>query len=190
VRALLHTGAAYGVPLHVTSGVERANARQKGVVLEKLRDVLGDLAGARVAVWGLAFKPQTDDLRESPAMLLIDQLSTRAPRSGARPGAARGQALLAGRLRDGAASAWRSPRRATRRSPGRDALAGMTDWNEYRNPDFAGCARRSRGPRWSTRATLRPGPHARRLRLPLPVDRARGRGARRARPPAPPCGVA
>jgi UDPglucose 6-dehydrogenase len=138
VRALLHTGAAYGVPLHVTSGVERANARQKGVVLEKLRDVLGDLAGARVAVWGLAFKPQTDDLRESPAMLLIDQLldegaAVTAHDPVAVPGA---RALLAERLRDGAAGRVAFAPTSYEALAGADALAVMTDWNEYRNPDF------------------------------------------------------
>ncbi len=130
VRALLHTSAAYGVPLHVTAGVERANARQKGVVYDKLAEALGGASGARVAVWGLAFKPQTDDLRESPAMQLIDRLleagaSVTAHDPVAVPGA---RAVLGDRVAftDTSYDAL----------AGADALAVMTDWNEYRNPDF------------------------------------------------------
>ena len=134
VQALLHTGAAYGVPLHVTAGVERANARQKGVVFEKLAGVLGDLRGARVAVWGLAFKPQTDDLRESPAMLLIEQLLEAGASVAAHdPVAAAGaRALLGARAEDGVTFADASYDALA----GANALAVMTDWNEYRNPDF------------------------------------------------------
>jgi UDPglucose 6-dehydrogenase len=134
VRALLHTSAEYGVTLHVTAGVERANARQKGVVFEKLVGVLGDLRGARVAVWGLAFKPQTDDLRESPAVLLIEQLlgagaAVAAHDPVAVPGA---RALLAERAGGRVAFA----ETGYDALAGADALAVMTDWNEYRNPDF------------------------------------------------------
>lgn len=130
VRALLHTSAEYGVPLHVTSGVEQANARQKGVVFAKLGDALGDLRGTRVAVWGLAFKPQTDDLRESPAMLLIDQLLEAGAQVTAHdPVAADGARALLGDRITFAATSYDA-------LAGADALAVMTDWNEYRNPDF------------------------------------------------------
>jgi UDPglucose 6-dehydrogenase len=130
VRALLHTSAAYGVPLHVTAGVEQANARQKGVVFDKLAHALGDLRGARIAVWGLAFKPQTDDLRESPALLLIERLleagaTVTAHDPVAVPGA---RALLGDRVAFATTS--------YDALAGADALAVMTDWNEYRNPDF------------------------------------------------------
>jgi UDPglucose 6-dehydrogenase len=130
VRALLHTSAEFEVELHVTAGVERANARQKGVVYEKLVDVLGDLRGARVAVWGLAFKPQTDDLRESPAMLLIGRLLEAGASVVAHdPVAVSGaRAVLGGRVTFTETS--------YDALAGADALAVMTDWNEYRNPDF------------------------------------------------------
>jgi UDPglucose 6-dehydrogenase len=135
VRALLHTSAEFGVELHVTAGVERANARQKGVVFDKLAEVLGGgapgaLRGARVAVWGLAFKPQTDDLRESPAMLLIDRLLEAGATVAAHdPVAAAGARETLG---DRVAFAETSYEALA----GADALAVMTDWNEYRNPDF------------------------------------------------------
>jgi UDPglucose 6-dehydrogenase len=131
VRALLHTSAEYGVPLHVTAGVEQANARQRDVVFHKLARAVGRLTGARVAVWGLAFKPQTDDLRESPAILLIEQLlaagvTVTAHDPVAVPGA---RALLGDRVAFTSTS--------YDALAGADALAVMTDWNEYRNPDFA-----------------------------------------------------
>jgi len=130
VKALLHTSTEYGVPLHVTAGVEQANARQKDVVFGKLADVLGDLRGVRVAVWGLAFKPQTDDLRESPALTLVDQLlAAGAAVTAHDPVATAGARALLG---DRIAFAETSYEALV----GADALAVMTDWNEYRNPDF------------------------------------------------------
>src|SRR5581483_8568976 len=75
VQALLRTAAEYDSPLCVLQAVEDANERQKQKLFEKLQRVLGDrLRGAQIAVWGLAFKPQTDDMREAPALTLIDEL--------------------------------------------------------------------------------------------------------------------
>jgi UDPglucose 6-dehydrogenase len=131
VKALLGTAAARDVPLHVVRATDRANERQKGVLAEKLRAALdGTVRGARVAVWGLTFKPQTDDLRESPALVLVDALLAEgavvvAHDPVAMPGAA---ALLGDRV--------------TFANSGYDALAGAdalviaTDWHEYRHPDF------------------------------------------------------
>jgi UDPglucose 6-dehydrogenase len=130
VRALLHTSAEFGVELHVTAGVEQANARQKGVVFDKLGDALGDLRGAHVAVWGLAFKPQTDDLRESPAMLLIERLlEAGASVTAHDPVAVAGARALLGDAVTFTDTSYDA-------LAGADALAVMTDWNEYRNPDF------------------------------------------------------
>ena len=92
--------------------VDEANDRQKRRLFEKLRHALNDdLRGARVAVWGLSFKPQTDDMRESPALTLIDQLA-RGGRAGRRPRSRRHA------TKRGAASAIASssPRATTRRS--------------------------------------------------------------------------
>jgi UDPglucose 6-dehydrogenase len=133
VKALLHTSAEYGVALHVTAGVEEANARQKEIVLGKLATALGNLRGARIAVWGLAFKPQTDDLRESPAMLLVEQLLAAGATVVAHDPVAMPHAreLLAAHG-DRVTFAETSYDALA----GADALAVMTDWNEYRNPDF------------------------------------------------------
>src|SRR5690606_16679295 len=74
-QALAHTGHDHDVPISLAVATHAANERQKMVLFKKLRRRLGDrLDGKRVAVWGLAFKPRTDDLRDSPALALIDAL--------------------------------------------------------------------------------------------------------------------
>jgi hypothetical protein len=117
--------------LNVTAGVERTNARQREVVLAKLvRALGGTLREKRIAVWGLAFKPQTDDLRDSPAMLLIQQLLEAGAEVVAHdPVAIDAARPLLGRGVTFASTSYEALADA-------DALAVMTDWNEYRNPDF------------------------------------------------------
>lgn len=75
VRALIRTAEQNGYRMRVLEAVEQVNERQKGVLFEKLRrHYKGELEGLTVAVWGLAFKPETDDVREAPALYLIGQL--------------------------------------------------------------------------------------------------------------------
>jgi UDPglucose 6-dehydrogenase len=75
VKALLRTATEYGMPLRVLDAVEEANDRQKELLFEKLQVAVGgDLNGLHVAVWGLAFKANTDDMRESPSLVLIERL--------------------------------------------------------------------------------------------------------------------
>src|SRR6266550_8816202 len=104
VKALMRTATTKGVPLGLLEAVELANERQKRVLFEKLeRHFDGRLSGQTFAVWGLAFKAETDDVRESPALVLVEEL------------------LCAGakvHVHDPA------------------ALAIVTEWLEYRNPDF------------------------------------------------------
>jgi UDPglucose 6-dehydrogenase len=131
VQALIRTGEERGVPLDILKAVEQANQRQKRVLFEKLtRHFDGKLAGAIVAVWGLAFKAGTDDVRESPALVLVEDLL----RAGAKV-----------RVHDPAAleSARRSlGNRVVYAGQAYEALAGaaalviVTEWLEYRNPDF------------------------------------------------------
>jgi len=131
VRALVLTGRERGAPLDVLEAVEAANARQRTVLFDKLsRWLEGRLKGAAIAVWGLAFKAETDDVRESPAIVLVEAL------------------LAAGaqvRVHDPAAT--ETARRAlgsrvTYAPHAYDALDGasalviVTEWREYRNPDF------------------------------------------------------
>ena len=75
VKALVRTAGEAGSRLGVLEAVEDANERQKHRLFEKLECALGDdIRGAHIAVWGLAFKPQTDDMREAPALTLIDDV--------------------------------------------------------------------------------------------------------------------
>ncbi len=76
VKALAHTAREHGYEMGVIEAVEAVNARQKEVVVQKLRQLTGDLAGKTIALWGLAFKPETDDMREAPALVVIDRLLT------------------------------------------------------------------------------------------------------------------
>ena len=108
------------------------NDRQKHRLFDKLKQALGDgLRGARVAVWGLAFKPNTDDMREAPALVLIDALLAAGGTVVAHDPAAMDEARR--RLDDRIAFA----ETGYEALDGADALVVVTDWNEYRHPDFA-----------------------------------------------------
>ncbi len=76
VKALAHTAREHGYTMGVIEAVEAVNERQKGIVADKLERLLGhDMHGKTVALWGLAFKPETDDMREAPALVIIDRLT-------------------------------------------------------------------------------------------------------------------
>ena len=78
VQALIRTAEQAGSPLHLLPAVEQANERQKHVLADKIVRRLGsDLTGKRIAVWGLAFKPNTDDMRQAPSLVLIEELLER-----------------------------------------------------------------------------------------------------------------
>lgn len=75
VKALAHTGIENGYPMHVIEAVEAVNEAQKNIVFEKLlRAFDGDLRGKVIAMWGLSFKPETDDMREAPSLVVIEKL--------------------------------------------------------------------------------------------------------------------
>ena len=131
VKALVRTARAANSPLLVLDAVEAANERQKVRLFEKLSAVLGDsLSGARVAVWGLAFKPQTDDMREAPSLTLIESLLA----AGASVTAHDPAAMHEAKRRIGDRIAYAETNYDALASA--DALVVVTDWNEYRHPDF------------------------------------------------------
>jgi UDPglucose 6-dehydrogenase len=131
VKALVRTARENGVRLSILESVEEANKRQKRRMFEKLQRVLdGSLAGSRVALWGLSFKPQTDDMREAPSLTLIDALLE----AGATVVAHDPVALEEARRRLGDRIQYADSSYAA--LEGADALAVVTDWNEYRHPDF------------------------------------------------------
>ena len=75
VKALIKTAEQNGYEMRVLKAVEEVNERQKGILFDKLNDYFkGDLKGKTIALWGLAFKPETDDMREAPSLVLIDKL--------------------------------------------------------------------------------------------------------------------
>jgi UDPglucose 6-dehydrogenase len=133
VKALQHSAAAAGVPLQILAAVERVNDAQKRILGEKIRTRFGpDLRGRRIAVWGLAFKPNTDDMRDAPSLALIDDLigagaTVRAYDPVVRSAADR---IFSGEPRvEIVASALAAVEAA-------DALAVVTEWQEFRSPDF------------------------------------------------------
>jgi UDPglucose 6-dehydrogenase len=134
VKALLASAAAVGEPLEVLAAVERANERQKHVLVDRVVARFGhDLAGRTFALWGLAFKPETDDMREAPSLVVVRELTAR----GARIVAHDPQAMDAARAAladvgtiEFAATPWAA-------LDGADALIVVTEWNVYRSPDFA-----------------------------------------------------
>ncbi len=131
VKALVRMGAECGVALDVLTAVESANERQKRLLVRKVKCALGDeLKGRRVALWGLAFKAGTDDMREAPSLTLIDALLDEGASICAHDPAAldHARALLGNRI-DYAETNYEA-------LAGADALVVVTDWNEYRHPDF------------------------------------------------------
>jgi UDPglucose 6-dehydrogenase len=131
VKALIKTARDEATCLRILEAVESVNEDQKHVMFGKLRRALGeDLSGVRVAVWGLAFKPNTDDMREAPALTLIEELLDAGVTVVAHDPVAMPEAKH--RLGDRVTFAESSYDAIT----GADALAVVTDWNEYRHPDF------------------------------------------------------
>ena len=135
VKALQYTAQQSGQPLALLNAVERVNEAQKHVLVDKIVERLGnDLRGRTFALWGLAFKPNTDDMREAPSRVVIRALAER----GARVVAYDPIAMDEARRVFGDA-----PHLAYAASPiaacdGADALVVITEWQEFRSPDFDG----------------------------------------------------
>ena len=143
VKAMLKTGADHGYTLQVLDAVERANDMQKHVLSEKIRRRFGaGLKGMTIAIWGLAFKPNTDDMREAPSRILIDDLWQAGARVCAYDPVAMDEArrIFGGDPRISYAA---SPMQAL---DGADALAIVTEWKEFRSPDFREIRKRLRHP--------------------------------------------
>ena len=131
VRALVDTARQAGLEMEVVKAVEAVNERQKHVLADFVLDRLGpDLAGKRVAVWGLAFKPETDDMREAPSLVVIERLLA----AGGEVMVYDPEAMHEARRSLGDRVVW--ARRAMEAAEGADALVLVTEWNEFRSPDF------------------------------------------------------
>ncbi len=138
VQALMRTAGDAGAEHRILDAVEAVNHAQKSVLGKKIRERIGmSLAGRRIAVWGLAFKPNTDDMREAPSRVLIGELLAAGAQVCAYDPVAIEEARRvfgddAGRLHFAD-----SPMAALE---GADALAIVTEWKEFRSPDFAAIA--------------------------------------------------
>jgi len=143
VKALLHSAAGVGEPLHLLQAVEQANQRQKEVLAARVVQRFGaDLCGRRFALWGLAFKPETDDMREAPSRVIIEELLAR----GARVTAHDPQAIEAARRIFAGLQGLDFVEQPMDALEGADALIVVTEWKAYRTPDFERMRRLLRQP--------------------------------------------
>ncbi|MCC6278293.1 MAG: UDP-glucose/GDP-mannose dehydrogenase family protein [Oligoflexia bacterium] len=131
VKALVKTGEAFGMSLEVIKATDAVNENQKSVILEKIRKHFGDVKGKTFAVWGLAFKPRTDDIREAPSTTIISKLLEAGARIQAYDSAAaeNSQKIFGQTVRF-------SPH-AMDALKDADALIVVTEWNEFRAPDLS-----------------------------------------------------
>jgi UDPglucose 6-dehydrogenase len=133
VQALIRTSNGVGQPMQVLQAVEAANERQKHVLVDKIVARFGEnLSGKRFALWGLAFKPQTDDMREAPSRVIVEELFKRGATITAYDPVAMHEAQrIFGD--DGRLTYADQPMAALE---GADALVIVTEWKEFRSPDF------------------------------------------------------
>jgi UDPglucose 6-dehydrogenase len=131
IKALMRVGKDADCELHVVAAVDAANEAQKPVLVPRIEAHLGGLADKVIAVWGLAFKPKTDDMRDAPALAMIEKLlAKRATVRAYDPKAMKeARRLLADKVT--------LCRRSYEAVEGADALVVVTEWNEFREPDFA-----------------------------------------------------
>jgi len=133
VKALIRSAADVGFRAEVLDAVESVNERQKSILVRKLRKLLGGPAkGRKLAVWGLAFKPNTDDMREAPSRVVIEQLLA----DGAQVRAYDPVAMDEARRVLGTPPGLEYCDDAYEAVRGADALLIVTEWKEFRSPDF------------------------------------------------------
>ena len=140
VKALIRMGHEAGVPMNVIEAVDSTNESQKSGLVPRVAAYLGGLEDKVVAIWGLAFKPKTDDMREAPSIAIIERLlaggaTVRAYDPKAEDGARR---VFGDRIT--------FCERAHEAVKGADALIVVTEWNEFREPDFEKLKARMRRP--------------------------------------------
>lgn len=140
VKALIHTGKEYGYDMRVIEAVEEVNEHQKSILYEKLLKAFnGDLSGKTIALWGLAFKPETDDMREAPALVIIDKLLN----SGAQVNVYDPIAMNECKRRIGdAVNYFKDMYEAVVKA---DALIVITEWKQFRIPNWSIVKKRMRG---------------------------------------------
>lgn len=132
VKALVQTGKKMGYPMRIIEAVEEVNDMQKEIVFKKLNEAFeGDLKGKVIALWGLAFKPETDDMREAPSLVVIEKLLA----AGATVRAFDPIAMDETKRRIGSKITYCTNK--TDAATGAHAVALMTEWKQFRLPDWA-----------------------------------------------------
>ena len=141
VKALVNTARSNGYDMKVLRAVEEVNGAQKRLLFEKFRAYFrGDIAGRRVAVWGLSFKPETDDMREAPSVVIIEHLLRAGCEVCAYDPVASEEARRI--LGDGVCYC----RDKYEAAEGADALMLVTEWQEFRMPDWCAVRKAMRTP--------------------------------------------
>lgn len=131
VKAIMHTAKEYGYTFQILDAVENVNKGMKSLMLDRITELYGeDLSGKTFGLWGLAFKPRTDDMREAPAITLAKGLLAR----GAKVRATDPEAIANARAIIGEDVEYHDDPYTV--IDGADALILCTEWNEYRRPDF------------------------------------------------------
>jgi UDPglucose 6-dehydrogenase len=136
VKALVHTLREVGVDSAILDGVEKVNEEQKRVLLDRVVERFGeDLGGRTFAVWGLSFKPETDDMREAPALTIVQGLVDRGAKVHAHDPEARHEAerYFADLIEAGKLTLHEKNYDCLENA---DALLVLTEWQPYRRPDF------------------------------------------------------
>ena len=135
VQAIIRTAQEHGRALKILEAVEEVNTRQKTVLMDKIKAYFsGDLRGKTFAVWGLAFKPNTDDMREAPAIAMIRALVADGAKIHAHDPEAMAEATW--RFEDILDKELKLCKKRYEALEGADALIVMTEWNSFREPDF------------------------------------------------------
>ena len=143
VKALVHSAREHGLDARLLASVEAVNERQKSVLFDKINSYFqGKLSGRTLALWGLAFKPNTDDMREAPSRTLMDALWS----AGATVRAYDPVAMPEARRIYGERADLVLADSAEQALAGADALAILTEWQEFRSPDFDGIRDALRSP--------------------------------------------
>lgn len=130
VQALVHTAKKHGSTMNIVAAADEVNDRQKLVLFEKIKNRFGSLKGKHFAMWGLSFKPRTDDVREAPAMYILKALEKEGATVTAYDPVAMDTA------RDHFPTPFKAANTAMDATVGADALIIVTEWNEFRSPDF------------------------------------------------------
>lgn len=130
VKALVKKGEDHDIPMRVIRGVEEANDYQKIILHKRLENYFGDLKGKNIAVWGLSFKPSTDDVREAPSLKLIEKIVEAGASVSAFDPVAGPNALKASK------TPFKLSTTAYGALENADALVIVTEWNEFKKPNF------------------------------------------------------